>query len=144
MLGVAMAAALALTLGLAAEIKTSWLQSELLSRTARSLSFDVQPGPSDAIRFPTTGPYDRRLGYAELPAFIERLSAQGFAIERQARLSPRHLVAIDHGIFPIYAEKTSAGLGLLDRSGAEIFSARFPERTYADYDAVPPLIVDTL
>src|SRR5690606_20980210 len=94
--------------------------------------------------FPTTGPYDQRLGYAELPAFIERLSAQGFAIERQARLSPRHLVAIDHGIFPIYAEKTSAGLGLLDRSGAEIFSARFPERTYADYDAVPPLIVDTL
>ena len=84
------------------------------------------------------------LGYVELPAFIERLRAQRFTVERQARLSPRHRAAIDRGAFPIYAEKTAAGLRVLDRSGAEVFSARFPERTYVGFGAVPRLVVDTL
>jgi hypothetical protein len=125
MLGAVMAAAL-VGLGLAAEVRTSWLQSELLSRAVRSLTFHVEPGPSEAIRFPTTGPYDQRLGYVELPAFIERLGAQGFKIERQARLSARHQDAIDRGAFPIYREKTAAGLAVLDRAGATVFGASFP------------------
>ena len=144
MLGVVMTAALTVAFGVTAEIRTSWLQAELLSRAARSLTFHVQPGPSETIRYPSAGPYDQRLGYVELPAFVERLRAQGFTIERQARLSPRHQAAIDRGAFPIYPEKTAAGLHVLDRSGAEVFSARFPEHTYAEFGAVPRLIVDTL
>ena len=143
-LGVGMATALAVVFGLVIELRTSWLQSELLSGAARSLTFEVQPGPSETIRYPSAGPYDERLGYVELPAFIERLRAQSFTVERQARLSPRHQAAIDRGAFPIYAEKTAAGLHVLDRSGAEVFSARFPERTYAEFEAVPRLVVETL
>jgi membrane peptidoglycan carboxypeptidase len=144
LLGAGVASALIGAYGLAIELRTSWLQSELFSRTARSLTFDVQPGPSATIRYPEAGPYDERLGYVELPAFIDRLRAQSFAIERQARLSPRHLAAVDRGAFPIYAEKTAAGLQVLDRTGAEVFRARFPERTYAAFEAVPRLVVDTL
>ena len=143
-LGAGMATALAVVFGLMTELRTSWLQSELFSRAARSLTFEVQPGPSETIRYPSAGPYDQRLGYVELPTFIERLRAQSFTIERQARLSPRHQAAIDRGAFPIYAEKTAAGLHVLDRSGAEVFSARFPERTYAEFAAVPRLVVETL
>jgi membrane peptidoglycan carboxypeptidase len=143
-LGVGMATALAVVLGLVTELRTSWLQSELFSRAARSLTFDVQPGPSATIRYPNAGPYDERLGYVELPAFIDRLRTQSFAIERQARLSPRHRAAIDRGAFPIYPEKTAAGLQVVDRSGAEVFGAHFPERTYADFGAVPRLLVETL
>jgi membrane peptidoglycan carboxypeptidase len=143
-LAVALATAPVVGFGLMTEARTSWLQSELLSRAARSLTFEVQPGPSDTIRYPSAGPYDERLGYVELPAFIERLRAQRFTVERQARLSPRHQAAIDEGAFPIYAEKTAAGLHVLDRSGAEVFSARFPERTYARFGAVPPLVVASL
>ena len=134
----------AVAFGLTAEVRTSWLQSELLSRAVRSLTFRVEPGPSDAIRFPSAGPYDQRLGYVGLPAFIERLRAQGFKVEHQARLSARHLDAIDRGAFPIYHEKTAAGLAVLDHAGAELFGATYPERTYADYDAVPRLIIDSL
>jgi membrane peptidoglycan carboxypeptidase len=139
-----MATALIVGLGLTAEVRTSWLQSELLSRAARVLTYQVAPGPSDAIKFPSTGPYDQRLGYVELPAFIERLKAQGFKVERQASLSARHQEAIDRGAFPIYREKTAAGLAVLDRAGAKVYGASFPERTYADYEAVPRSIVDTL
>jgi membrane peptidoglycan carboxypeptidase len=141
---VAIAATATVALGLTAEVRTSWLQSELLSRAVRSLTFRVEPGPSDAIRFPSAGPYDQRLGYVGLPTFIERLRAQGFRVEEQARLSARHLDAIDRGAFPIYHEKTAAGLAVLDQAGAEVFGATYPERTYADYDAVPRLIIDSL
>ena len=141
---VGMAIAPAVVFGLLTELRTSWLQSELLSGAARSLTFEVQPGPSETIRYPSAGPYDQRLGYVELPAFIERLRAQSFTVERQARLSRRHQAAIDRGAFPIYAEKTAAGLHVLDRGGAEVFSARFPERTYAEFAAVPRLVVETL
>ena len=139
-----MAAALTVGLGLAAEVRTSWLQSELLSRAARGLTFRVAPGPSEAIRFPSTGPYDQRLGYVQLPGFVERLRAQGFKVERQARLSADHQDAIDRGAFPIYREKTTAGLAVLDRAGTEVFGASFPERTYLDFDAVPRSIVNGL
>jgi membrane peptidoglycan carboxypeptidase len=144
MLVVVMTAALIVGLGLTAEVRTSWLQSELLSRAARVITYEVAPGPSDAIRFPSTGPYDQRLGYVELPAFIERLKAQGFKVERQARLSARHQEVIDRGAFPIYHEKTTAGLAVLDQGGAGVYGASFPERTYADYEAVPRSLVASL
>jgi membrane peptidoglycan carboxypeptidase len=142
--GAVLAVALAVGVGLATELKTSWVQADLLSRMARSLTFSIEPGPSDAIRFPGAGPYDQRLGYVDLPAFVERLGARGFTVESQARLSARHRAAIDHGAFPIYHEKTAAGVRVLDRGGATVFEARYPERTYPDFEAVPPLIVDSL
>jgi membrane peptidoglycan carboxypeptidase len=143
-LSAAVVAGLALTFGLVTEVRTSWGQAEVLSRMVRGLTFSVAPGPSGAIRFPSAGPYDERLGYVELPAFIDRLSARGFAIERQARLSERHQGAIDRGVFPIYREKTAAGMTVLDRTGATVFEARFPERAYAEFDAIPRPIVDSL
>ncbi|MGH6896607.1 MAG: transglycosylase domain-containing protein [Geminicoccaceae bacterium] len=139
-----MAAAVTLASGLATEIGTSWGQAELLSGMVRGMTFSVEPGPSEAIRFPSAGPYDQRLGYVDLPAFVDRLSARGFSVERQARLSVRHRGAIDRGVFPIYREKTGAGITVLDRAGATVFEARFPERTYAEFAAIPPPIVASL
>lgn len=130
--------------GVAAEIRTSWLQSELLSAFGRQLSFTVESGPSANVRFPTGGPYDRRLGYATLPGFIERLRERGFSIEAQARLSDRHRQLIDLGGFPIFHEKTQAGLTLLDHRGAPAFASRLPERVYRDFEAIPPLVVASL
>ena len=142
--GVVMATAATVAFGLTAEVRTSWLQSELLSRAVRSLTFRVEPGPSDAISSRAPGLTTSAWATSELPAFIERLRAQGFKVEQQARLSARHQDAIDRGAFPIYHEKTAAGLAVLDHAGAEVFGATYPERTYADYDAVPRLIIDSL
>src|SRR5258708_6258415 len=61
--------------GLVSEARTSYLQSRLLSRWAADMTFEVRPGPSDAIRFPRWGPYDERLGYTRLPSFIASLTA---------------------------------------------------------------------
>src|ERR1700730_5967205 len=61
--------------GHATGVRTSSLHSRLLSRWAADMKFTVQPGPSEIIRFPKSGPYDERLGYALLPSFIEALSA---------------------------------------------------------------------
>jgi membrane peptidoglycan carboxypeptidase len=129
---------------IAAESRTFWLQSTLLSRVAGQLEFALGTGPSPRIRFPSAGPYDQRLGYTDLPRFIARLGQRGYRIEQQARLSERHLATVERGIPPIYKEQTQAGLALLDDRGTPLFEARFPERIYPGFDAVAPLVADTL
>ncbi|CAG4883751.1 protein of unknown function [Georgfuchsia toluolica] len=64
-------------------------QARLLAKLARSLTFHLEAGPSPSIRFPNYGPFDERLGYSHLPAFLERLSAKGYSVAEQARISPR-------------------------------------------------------
>jgi hypothetical protein len=68
----------------------SYLASLLVSRTVAGMSFRVEPGNNPSIRFPRFGPYDQRLGYTALPAFIGRLAARNFEIESQARASSMH------------------------------------------------------
>ena len=48
----ALAVVLSLIYGVAAEIRTSFLQSIVFSRLARHMSFTVTSGPSHAIVFP--------------------------------------------------------------------------------------------
>ncbi|HEY9537914.1 MAG TPA: transglycosylase domain-containing protein, partial [Kiloniellaceae bacterium] len=126
------------------EAKTSTLQSELFSRVAGQMTFWVEEGPSDAVLFPADGPYDRRLGYVDLPGFIDSLERQGYAIESQARISDQFAWYFGRtGIAP-YREKTVAGLTLLDRDGQPYFRSRTPERSFESFAAIPPLLVNTL
>src|SRR5471032_1710243 len=81
------------------ELRTSRLQARYLSRLGHELTFRIAPGPSPSIRFPQTGPYDHRLGYAELPAYLERLRARGYSVAEQARLSPRMNEVVDRGLY---------------------------------------------
>ncbi|MGE5115386.1 MAG: hypothetical protein ACM3N6_02720, partial [Betaproteobacteria bacterium] len=60
------------------EYRTSDLQARYLSRLAGELSFRVEPGPSYDIRYPGPGPYDQRLGYAQLPRYVDKLRSQGY------------------------------------------------------------------
>ncbi len=126
------------------EMKTSRRQAGRLAAWAKGLSFKVEPGPSDAIRFAGAGPFDQRLGYHELPAFIERLQAQDFQVGAQARLSPEMLDVVDRGLFATYPEKNQAGLTLLDCRGQTLSAQRFPQRQYGRFDAIPPLAVKAL
>ncbi|HTT13032.1 MAG TPA: transglycosylase domain-containing protein [Burkholderiaceae bacterium] len=126
------------------EIETSRWQATLMSVVAGKLWFRVEPGPSDAITFPATGPYDERLGYDRLPEFIARLEEQGFAITAQGRMSPWMLALADHGFFPPYREKSRLGLALRGCRGEPIFAARFPERAYPRFEDVPRVLVDAV
>ena len=129
---------------LAGEMKTSDLQARLFSAIDGRVSYRAEPGPSPAVHFPESGPYDQRLGYALLPDILKRLQDHGLTIESQARLSPTLLSLVERGFNPPYSEKTQAGLKLFDRDGNLMFQDRYPVRTYPDFESIPPLVLDTL
>lgn len=126
------------------EMRTSRLQARLLAAYASGLSYGLREGPNPAARYPTQGPYNERLGYTALPGYLKALTAQSYAIEMQAVLSPRLDSFMAGGGFPIYHEKTRAGLTLLDRDGGTLYSARYPEHMFERFEDVPPLVVNTL
>src|SRR5271166_627951 len=130
--------------GLATEARTSYLQSHVFSSLTRDMSFTVRPGPNGTIRFPKWGPYDERLGYAGLPVFIASLSAHHFAVEHQAEWSDEFARFVGQGGYAIYGEKSRTGLRLFDRDGNPLYAASYPERTYADFGSIPPLVVNSL
>ena len=127
------------------EMQTSRLQARYFANLGRQVSFSVQPGPSDEIRFPSPGgPYDWRLGYARMPDFEARLRARGYVVTGQARDSSMMTSLADRGLFIPYAEKDQAGLRLFDAHGAPLFSAQYPALAYADFDSIPPIVVSAL
>jgi hypothetical protein len=128
----------------AEEIETSRFQATQLAAYARSLSFQVLKGPSEAIRFPLHGPFDQRMGYTELPRFAQRLSDRGYALTEQARFSKDLLDYTGHGLFAPYREKTRAGLDMADCRGKPLHGFRYPYRGYADFAAVPPRVAQAL
>jgi membrane peptidoglycan carboxypeptidase len=132
------------TWAIATEVRTSFLQSRLFSRLARDMSFAVGSGASAAIAFPKYGPYDERLDYAELPRFVASLQQHHFPIAQQARWSPSLRKFVEAGGYAVYHEKERAGLALYDRAGALLYRATYPERSYANYASIRPLIVASL
>ncbi len=126
---------------------SSTLQARNFHRLSREAGFHVAPGRSPSIRFPATGPLDQRLGYVELPRFLERLDTQGCPTTSQARWSPRLSTLFDWGLFPPYRAQS----GHRDRSarpcGARARSApsrsgasrpRWQHARHADGE-IPPL-----
>jgi len=126
------------------EMRTSNLQALVLSMWSRGITWKLEPGRGTTLRAPDAGPYDNRLGYSRLPGFLDRLQSAGYAVDRQARPSPRMGQLVAKGLFPIYREKSQAGLSVVDRRGESLYAARTPERVFQSFDAIPPLVVRTL
>lgn len=135
---------IALVWGVRIELESSPLQWRLFTWLTDRFSVSVEPDVNLDARFPEVGPYDTRLGYARIPDFLRALKAKGYRIDRQARLSPALESFIDLGGFPIYREKSQAGLEILDYSNVEIYRARHPERVFPDFRTIPPIVVATL
>lgn len=126
------------------EMRTSAVQARLLAGIASEISWVVEPGASQRIRFPEAGPYDLRFGYTRIPEMVKRLEDRGFRVAEQAVVSPRAAQLVDRGLFPIYLEKTAGGLRVEDLRGEPIFQARYPERLYESLDDIPPVVVRSL
>lgn len=139
---------LALLLGLALvvlhELRTAALQAREFSQYAARLSYTLQPGPSEAIRFPADGPFDKRLGYAHLPLLLERLQQRHYLISAQARFSPALLDYSQRGYFPPFSEKSQAGLTIDDCRGLPLYQFRSPQQLYTRFAEIPPLIAGNL
>ncbi|HAW63351.1 MAG TPA: glycosyl transferase family 51, partial [Pseudomonas sp.] len=126
------------------ELESSRWQSHWLSRYAADLDYSVRPGPSARIQFPTDGPFDRRLGYVDLPHFIERLVQRNFRIEEQARFSRALLDYTSRGFFPPYPEQSKAGLTINDCRGVPLYTNSYPRQYYERFEDIPPLVVMSL
>lgn len=126
------------------EMQTSRIQARIFSRMAADFTWQVGPGESTDIRFPSHGPYDLRLGYVRIPEWQDKLMAAGYTVTAQARWSPELIFYKDLGLFPVYPEKTQAGIAVFDRRDRQIMRTRFPQRVYPGYDAVPPILIRML
>jgi membrane peptidoglycan carboxypeptidase len=134
----------AISWGAVLEARWAFLQSTLLCRWVRTMTFAPAPGSSPIALFSANGPYDQRLGYAQLPNFTGALMGRGYALERQAIPSPTLTWFVAHGFYAPYQHKDQAGLTLYDRTGTLLHEARYPAAFYHDFAEVPPLIVNTL
>jgi membrane peptidoglycan carboxypeptidase len=138
------AAAVILSLLVAIEVRTSWVQAHTLASVGQRIDYPVGPGPSPSVRYPAAGPFNLRLGYTRLPDFIHRLQGQGFLVAHQARWTPTALAVVDSGLFPIYEEKARAGLHIVDRDDRPLWVSARPARVYERFEDIPPLVVRSL
>src|SRR5262245_6514047 len=135
-LALALLLLLVLVMAVLYEMRTSNLQSLLLSMWSRDISWKIEPGPGTTLRAPDAGPYDSRLGYTRLPAFLERLQGAGYSVDRQARPSSRMGRLVEKGVFPIYREKSQAGLSITDSQGEALYESRTPERAFESFHSI--------
>lgn len=135
-----------IALGFAAskEMRTSKLQAREFSKFAASLSYSMQPGPSDSIFYPGAGPFDRRLGYSSLGEFLPRLFKRDYLIQSQTRFSEDLLDYSEKGFFVPYSEKIQAGLSITDCRAAPLYQYHYPQQLYSSFADIPPLVVHSL
>ena len=126
------------------ESRTSAMQARVFSKMAKKITYKVEKGESPAIRFPSDSPYDQRLGYANMPDYLDKLKTRDYAIAAQARMSPKMIEIADMGLFPTYREKTKAGLAIMDCKRQPMFSNTYPERIYPGFEQTPLLLVQSL
>lgn len=126
------------------EAKFSWIEARIFAAEASRTRFVLAPGPSTRIGYPEAGPYDLRRGYSSLPLFLEHLDGEGFRIEEQARDSGAALFLDRLGIYPIYHEKSQAGIEIADEAGRSLYGFQDPRRIYPDFASIPPLVVQTV
>lgn len=126
------------------EMIASPFQAALLAGYGKRLSFQTEAGENSQFRAPRFGPFDIRNGYVSLPEFIGELKKQDFEVTAQARISPEMARIDEFGLYLPYPEKSVNGLSILDCRGAPIHEARYPRKSYADFNAVPPVIANTL
>jgi membrane peptidoglycan carboxypeptidase len=127
------------------ELRSSRMQAWFFARMDRGISYRVQPGASPSIRFPDPGgPYDQRLGYADLADYVQRLQARGYTITAQARQSAGMVNAADRGLFIPYREKDQGGLTLLDSRNVVMHASHDPQRIYPDFPSLPPALIHSL
>lgn len=132
----------ALIYGVWYELENSRLQAHVFTEATKDVGFRLEHGESDRIVFPKDGPYDARLGYTKIPKVVQTLEAQGFEVTHQARVTPQFQKLTAKGVFPLFEEKDSAGLKVLDRNRHELYRSEYPGHSWKSFDEIPPLVVD--
>ena len=126
------------------EIRTSFLQSWIFTRTNKRISFKLAEGRDSTIVFPRSAPFDDRRGYSKLSAFQSRLENQGYQVVQQARQSETMTNLLRRGISPPYVEPPESGMSILGANGVPLFRYAQSDFLFKGSDDIPPLLVKTL
>ncbi len=123
------------------EIQTSTLQSNLFHSAATGEKFTAEKTGS-AASSPAVGPYDDRLGYVYSDTFRQRLLDRGYTVSDPKKWLDRTMLGIQ--LFPIYNEKSQAGLKITDDTNQTVYLSRFPRKSFDTYEDIPQLLVQSL
>ncbi len=128
------------------EMRSSRWQASYFSQQVQKTGYAIEPGAADpaTLRYPSDSPYDARLGYSRLPAFLHRLQGQDFQITAQARMPRAMTEWMDLGLYAPYREKDQSGLEIQDWQQQTLFTTLFPERVYRRFDQAPAVLVKSL
>ncbi len=126
------------------EIRTSMLQSWILSTYAKRMSYTIEPGPSPSIVFPKTGPFDVRSGYTQIPEFVRRLEADGYRVAEQARFSRDLLRLTRWGIVPPFRLPPSTRLTVRGIDRHPLFQAPIANHDFNHFEDISPLAIKAL
>ena len=126
------------------EMRTAWYSAKPISEYAKTLTWQLQSGPTTQVIYPTAGPFDERHGYTKLPALLPRLTERGFVVRAQAEFSPAMQSFAAQGFFPPYREKVQSGLFLADCRNETIFDFNYPQRVYRQPQQIPLLVAHSL
>lgn len=126
------------------EFRISALQSWFLTQYAEKLSYELYDGPSEAIVFPSAGPFNVSRGYTRIPDFQDRLLTEGYEVAQQSRFSDRLLELTRLGVAPPYREDPVVGLEIRENLGATVYDSKQGRQVFQSYRDIPPLIVDSL
>ena len=145
LIGLALLLILLSILGLVAwELLSSTFEARYLAKTVQKMTWRMEPGASNRVRFPGQGPYDVRLGYSKLPDYTQRLTKYGWGIKEQAKISIQMARVGELGLSLPYREKDQGGITLLDAAGAPLYQYQSPGRIYARFEDIPPVLVQSL
>jgi membrane peptidoglycan carboxypeptidase len=129
---------------LAYELRTSALQSQVMSMLASRLTWQIAPGPSERLVVPREGPFDIVRGYTRIPDFRHRLEGRGFRVAEQSRFSPPLAFATTVGVTPPSHERAVTGLVIRGRDGTVLYDASAGKHRFERYEDIPPVLVSSL
>ena len=130
--------------GFIGEINSSILQAHFLSNLTEKMTYKLVAGESNSRILAPQGPYDMRLGYTSLPDFTQKLKTNSFDVIWQAQPSETMIKLVNQGLYPIYPEKSQAGLKIFDSQDQSIFSQYHPKRIIGSFYDIPPIVVEFL
>ncbi|MFC3188544.1 transglycosylase domain-containing protein [Shewanella intestini] len=126
------------------EVNHSFYQAKLLHYGASQLQTSLKPQATSMVRYPQYGPFDKRMGYVDLPLMLDKLQAQGYRITAQAQFSPQLMQYSKLGLFTPFREKAQAGLTIDDCSAKSQFNFAYPHDVYRDPNDIPSVIAASL
>jgi membrane peptidoglycan carboxypeptidase len=125
------------------ELKTSEFQAKYFHAFSKKITSEVKPGTGDPYPAPQ-GPYDKRLGYTDLPLYQERLLQKGYSQQTHSEISKEGHQLITYGLTFPYRGKTRTGLSIKGQHHTPLYAFNEPRWIFPDFESISSLIVNTL